>query len=285
MAKPRSAYQKPGRPRPAQPTAAERMERKRKAKEQPKVDYYLASKAKALSYDYAGIPEEHRELVQRAALDIRTRQKRAAEDLIAIGRQLLQIKDLLSHGQFRAWWRAEFDYSERMVQGMMRVALIYGDPANARRVAHLSDGALYLLAAPSTPDTVRWEVAERMEMLDFHPTRAQIKAIIDAHKPPKQLGSPLGAPPMPQLIGPVAEPDAIDAEYTVVPEPPSFAEWLAAMPTDLSLREQLAILALAKTTALRALGDHPQLYNAVYGALPTWSHLIHEIEKRLKTDE
>ena len=94
---------------------------------------------------------------------------------------------------------------------------------------------------------------------------------------------------LPQLTGPVAQrapqpdpDDAIDAEYTVAPAPLSFAEWLAVMPPDLSLAEQLAILALAKTTALHALGDHPKLYNAVYGALPTWSNLIHKIEQELR---
>jgi hypothetical protein len=280
----RSAYQKPGRPRPAQPTAAERMERKRKAKEQPKVDYYLASKAKALSYDYAQIDEAHRAFVQQSALDIRRWQRNTVE----IGKTLLAVKALLPHGQFEDWWQQEFGLSERMVQSLLTIARVYGDPANPRRVAGLSDGALYLLAAPSTPESARAEV-EAMVIEGQPPKRAQVKAIIDAHKParPPKLVKPkqLPPPPVPQLTGPVAESDAIDAEYTVVPEPPSFAEWLAAMPTDLSLREQLAILALAKTTALRALGDHPQLYNAVYGALPTWSHLIHEIEKRLKTDE
>jgi Protein of unknown function (DUF3102) len=288
--KPRSAYQKPGRPRPAMPTAQERMERKRQAKEQPKTNYYQIQKYAALRYDYSAIDGEQRQAVMDAALEIHKWQRNTIE----IGKTLLAVKGLLPYGQFEDWWQTEFGLSERMVQSLLTVARVYGDASNPRRVAGLSDGALYLLAAPSTPEAARAEV-EQLVIQGNAPRRAQVKQIIDAHKParPARLLKPkqLPPPPVPQLTGPVAEPepdDAIDAEYTVIapmPEPLTFAAWLAAMPSDLSLAEQLAILALAKTTALHALGDYPKLYNAVYGALPTWSHLIHEIEKRLKTDE
>lgn len=241
-----------------------------KPKQEPKarpvrVNYYLANKLAALKYDYGLIMPELRAQVQEAAFEIQRWQRSTVE----VGKTLLTIKELLPHRQFLDWLMTEFGLKERSVQSMMNVARIYGEPEKAQRVALLSAGALYELAAPSTPATARTVIEERIAAGEI-PTRAEVKQVIDEHKP----GTPRVKPPEPE--------PAIEASYTVITEPPTFAEWLAAMPTDLSLREQLAILALAKTTALRALGDHPKLYNAVYGALPAWSQLITAIEKELK---
>lgn len=283
----RQPYQKPGRPRPAQPTAAERMERKRQAKEQRQAKQAVTKYA-GLEYNYGQIAEEHREIVQQAALTIRRWQRNTIE----IGKTLLAVKELLPHKQFLEWLVIEFGLKERSIQSMMNVARLYGGEEKAQRVALLSAGALYELAAPSTPPEARTAVEGMLEIPGAALTRAEVKRVIRGFKPrrPKQLPAPFPTgQALPQLTGPVAQrapqpdpDDAIDAEYTVAPAPLSFAEWLAVMPPDLSLAEQLAILALAKTTALHALGDHPKLYNAVYGALPTWSNLIHKIEQELR---
>ena len=72
------------------------------------------------------------------------------------------------------------------------------------------------------------------------------------------------------------------------PEAPSslssFAEWLAAMPNDLALRDHLAILELAKGSATRLRNVRPSLYNAVSNAIPTWSLLIIAVEKEMKDE-
>jgi hypothetical protein len=269
-----------------QPTAAERMERKRQAKEQPKTNYYQLQKYAALRYDYSAIDGEQRQAVMDAALEIHKWQRRMAEDTIRLGALLLEVKAILPHGKFAEWWQQEFDLSPRVIQGMMNAATVYGDPANARRVAHLSDGALYLLAAPSTPVTVRWEVFERMEMLDFRPTRAQIKAIIDAHKPPrpKQLAPgrspapPLGAPPVPQLTGPVEHEIALPTGQASQPSQRSPQE----IAGELSLSECLMVLELAKEAAKRARELAPVTVNSVTDMLPSISRLIHKIEQELR---
>lgn len=164
-----------------------------------------------LNYDYTQIDEEYRSQVQAATMDIRGWQR----STIAIGKTLLAIKDVLPHGQFEDWWQSEFGLSERMVQSLLTVARVYGNPANPRRVAGLSDGALYLLAAPSTPESARAEV-EQLVIQGNAPGRAQVKAIIDAHKrEPTGHRTPRLVKPK-QLPGPVD--DAIEAEYTVVPK-------------------------------------------------------------------
>jgi hypothetical protein len=83
---------------------------------------------------------------------VRSLLRRSAEDIVEIGRQLLRAKELLAHGDFGPWLKHEFEMSERSAQNFMNVARRFGD--KSEMVADLKPGILYLLAAPSTPQTV-----------------------------------------------------------------------------------------------------------------------------------
>jgi hypothetical protein len=95
---------------------------------------------------------------------------------------------------------------------------------------------------------------------------------------PPEPAPPTPPPPEPEPD----EPDAIDAEYTIQPAPLTFAEWLAAMPTDLSVRDHLAILELAKGSASKLRNMRPTLYHAVSNVMMLWSQLITAVEKELR---
>lgn len=395
----------------------------------------------ALRYDYGLVSAKHRRAVQDAAVDIRRKQRRMLEDMLAIGRRLMEVKDLLPPGGFERWVKDEFDLSIRTVYNMMTAAQVYSDEKRVQRVAPLSDRAVYMLAAPSTPEEARLEVERIIEETGKVPTSDSVQLIIDEAKAKRvsllsdeikeKLSTPPPAPrmiemqaatPITPLPAPLPEPppptvpiaflegaeyaeatqtmappeptmpadlaaagyqldsnsrglwrweldktwggfrgnwtddpgDAIEearadfgercagtpaptvivAPYAILVDPPTeeelaaiteveaereeedaerlardiaaarrmterieikmtFDSWLAAMPTDLGLRECAAILELAKTTAKRALDIHQierpgeptqALYNAVYGALPTWSNLIRALEKLLKRE-
>jgi hypothetical protein len=240
----------------------------------PKPAPLAVDKYAALKYDYATVAEADRATVQDAALAI----KRWQRDTITVGKTFLAVKELLPHRQFLDWMEIEFGLKERSIQSIMNVARIYGEPEKAQRVALLSAGALYELAAPSTPEAARLEVEAHIAAGQT-PTRAQVKRMIAAYMPareqkPKQLTGPVAEPE--------PEPDAIEAEYTVIPAAPSFAEWLAAMPADLSLRDHLAILELAKGSATKLRNVRPALYNAVSNVMMQWSQLIHAVEQELR---
>ena len=81
----------------------------------------------SLRYDYSEIEPQHRETVQDAAIDIRQRGQRATADMIAIGHQLSNVKDLIPHGQFVNWLETEFSLSLRTAQNFMAVANRFGD--------------------------------------------------------------------------------------------------------------------------------------------------------------
>lgn len=137
-----------------------------------------------LRYNYSEISAEHRETVREAAIDIRQRTKRASEDIVAIGRKLCEVKELLPHGQFTDWVTEEFDLSIRTAQNLMAVANRF-EGKNAT-VAFLGTSVLYLLAAPSTPDEAIDAVVERAQAGEAV-TKAETQQIIADLKPVRTL--------------------------------------------------------------------------------------------------
>lgn len=137
-----------------------------------------------LRYNYSEIAAEHRETVREAAIDIRQRTKRASEDIVAIGRKLCEVKELLPHGQFTDWVTEEFDMSIRTAQRLMSVAERLGPKSDT--VTLLNTSVLYLLAAPSTPDAAIDAVVEQAQT-GKEVTKAEAKQIIADLKPVRTL--------------------------------------------------------------------------------------------------
>ena len=118
---------------------------------------------------------------------IRVRLRRTAEDIIEIGRDLLEAKRLLPHGQFLPWIEQSFEMSEDSAARFMAVAARFGN--QIPQLAEFAPSVLYLLAAPSTPTTVREaaiEAAQRGEKV----THAIIKRLRDDRiEPHKEVPS------------------------------------------------------------------------------------------------
>jgi DNA modification methylase len=103
-------------------------------------------------FDYGSLDSDTRAFVQEKAHAIQTRLKRTAEDIIAIGLDLLAVKERLQHGQFIPWLQAEFGMSDRHALNFMRVASRFSSKSEI--ISDLPVTVLYELAAPSTPDAV-----------------------------------------------------------------------------------------------------------------------------------
>jgi hypothetical protein len=207
------------------------MEQKRKAKEQRQAKQEV-DKYAGLRYDYLTIDEVDREAVKEAAIAIKMHQRRAAENLIAIGQHLNDVKGMLPHGKFEDWVEGEFGYGLRLAQEWMAVARRF-DPSAAKnedlavRVlailqdksaqnALLTPSVIRMLAAKSVPDSAIEEVLAIAETQDEPVSVEQTRAVISEHKALLPTKPP--RPPKPkQLPGPV-EPDAIEAEYTIIPK-------------------------------------------------------------------
>lgn len=137
-----------------------------------------------LRYDYSLIDAEQRSQVQNAAVAIVRSGRKAQDGMIEMGQRLLEVKALLPHGQFSDWCDTEFNMSQRTVQRMMAVADAFRDDEKRHSVSLFSDSALYLLAAPSTPEAAREEVIAEAQTSGSSPTKARVQEIINQHKPP-----------------------------------------------------------------------------------------------------
>jgi hypothetical protein len=84
--------------------------------------------------------------------------KSAAESIIAVGLALKRQKERLPHGMFLPWIEAEFDMSQPTASRFMSVAEVYGGKVFS--LNSLPATALYELAAPSTPQSIREHVEE-----------------------------------------------------------------------------------------------------------------------------
>lgn len=114
----------------------------------------------ATLFDYQALDAETRIVVQQRTSEIKALMKRAAQDILDIGQKLIEVKARIGHGHFGAWLAAEFDWSQDTANNFIRVAQRFSD---IPKISEFAPSALYLLAAPSTPEPARLEALERAE--------------------------------------------------------------------------------------------------------------------------
>lgn len=131
-------------------------------------------------FDYDALETEARIVVKQRTGEIKTLVRRAAQDIIEIGQKLIEVKEHLEHGQFGAWLKAEFEWSDQTALNFMNVARAFVQIPNG---LEFSSRALYLLAAPSTPDAARDEALERAAAGETI-THQAARQIVEQHRAP-----------------------------------------------------------------------------------------------------
>jgi uncharacterized protein (DUF2267 family) len=116
--------------------------------------------AVATHFDYQVLPTAQRQIVQQRTGEIRERLQRSAQDIWEIGQRLADVRSQLKHGQFEAWLKAEFGWSRRTAYNFINVYETFQERAKLAQI-DIATSALYLLAAPSTPQEVRNEYLEQ----------------------------------------------------------------------------------------------------------------------------
>jgi len=111
-------------------------------------------------FDYTILDAETSQFIQRQTGEIRALMKRTAQDIIEIGQKLVLVKEKLAHGRFLDWIAAEFEWSYPTAARFMQVANSF---RNTYQIDKFAASALYVLAAPSTPETARSEAIARAE--------------------------------------------------------------------------------------------------------------------------
>ncbi len=113
------------------------------------------------AFDYDDLERGDAEFLREKTGEIRQLARVASESIMLIGGALIEVKERIGHGYFMPWLETEFHWTDRTALRFMQVA-------QAFKSDNLSDlqidaSALYLLAAPSTPEPVRQAVIERAQ--------------------------------------------------------------------------------------------------------------------------
>ena len=87
--------------------------------------------------------------------------KRTVESIFEIGQRLITVKQRLGHGRFGSWLETEFDWDERTARRFMSVAENLKNKSDTVSEINFAPSALYILAAPSTPEAARDEAFAR----------------------------------------------------------------------------------------------------------------------------
>lgn len=132
-------------------------------------------------FDYSTLDTHTRVFVETRTAEIKVLVKRSAEDLVEIGRMVTEVKAHLGHGNFSAWREAEFRWSERTTQNLMAIYEKFKS-ANFADM-HIATSAMYVLAAPSTPEDALQEAIERAENGE-RITHSLAKEIVMQYKSP-----------------------------------------------------------------------------------------------------
>lgn len=103
-------------------------------------------------FDYAPLDPDTAQRVQATAHRIRQRVKETFEILIAVGNDLIAVKQLLPHGRFGPWLHAEFNWTERSARNFMAVAQRLGTKTEIISDLQIDPTAAYLLSGPSVPE-------------------------------------------------------------------------------------------------------------------------------------
>ncbi len=112
-------------------------------------------------FAYADLPPPVAAELQAATTRIRDRLTRQVKDIIETGRDLIEVKAKLEHGQFERWLAQEFGMTDRTARRFMQAATWAEGKSDT--VSVLTPTAVYLLSAQSTPEGVHEQVVERLE--------------------------------------------------------------------------------------------------------------------------
>jgi hypothetical protein len=105
-------------------------------------------------YNYSTLDSKTRQNVIKHAEAIKFRTQRVIQDILEIGKSLVEVKAQLPHGQFGVWLNAEFGWSDQTALNFMNVAKRFPEIPNGLEFA---PKALYLLSAKNVSDDIRQE--------------------------------------------------------------------------------------------------------------------------------
>ena len=130
-------------------------------------------------FDYEILDQETQITVKQKTSEIKSLIRQTAQEIVEVGQKLAEVKGQLKHGQFRSWLKSEFNWSISSATKFMQVSEQFKN-VNFTHF-NFATSALYVLAAPSTPDSARQhalEIASQGENITY----SLAKLIVKHHK-------------------------------------------------------------------------------------------------------
>ena len=107
-------------------------------------------------FNYKILSRQQRAVILQYTGEIKERLRRTAQDVWEVGQKLTEVRSQLEHGQFEGWLSAEFGWSRRTAYNFINVYEAFSETTNFNQL-DIATSALYKLAAPSTPKSIRHE--------------------------------------------------------------------------------------------------------------------------------
>ena len=148
-------------------------------------NYQSSSKLEELNlvnqqgFDYEILDLQTQITIKQKTSEIKGLIRQTAQDIVEVGQKLAEVKQQLKHGQFRNWLKSEFNWSVSSATKFMQVSEQFKN-VNFTHF-NFSTSALYILAAPSTPESARQhalDVASQGENITY----SLAKLIVKHHK-------------------------------------------------------------------------------------------------------
>ncbi len=130
-------------------------------------------------FDYEILDQQTQISVKQKTYEIKSLIRQTAQDIVEVGQKLAEVKQQLKHGQFRNWLKSEFNWSISSATKFMQVSEKFKN-VNFTHF-NFSTSALYILAAPSTPESARQyalDIASQGENITY----SLAKLIVKHHK-------------------------------------------------------------------------------------------------------
>ena len=142
-------------------------------------------------FDYASLDGDTAKLAKESAIEIKAREKAVWENIIEIGNKLIQVKEVLPHGQFDNWITFEFDWGKTTAVRYMKITEELSKKPHGVFLQNISMKALYQLASglskadEETKEEILEDVKTTTEEKGKPLTEKEIKEITNKYE--KQL--------------------------------------------------------------------------------------------------
>ncbi|MBF0229190.1 MAG: DUF3102 domain-containing protein [Desulfamplus sp.] len=140
-------------------------------------------------FDYNLIPATDRDLVKTKTIETKILIKQTSQGIIEIGKNLIELKPIIGHGNWIQWLRAELKWSDGTARKFMQAGAKFGNRSNSNDL-DCSKETLFFLAQDDIPESAIEEIIERKEAGETT-TTAKAKEVVADHKEIEELKAKL----------------------------------------------------------------------------------------------